>query len=536
MNCSQCVSIHSLPLSEYLEIIKAKDPLHYCTIKKEHSTFKADSYCVNCKQWLCELCYNEHKSILKQRNDFIITKQLHVDNTCKAHPECLFKYYCKQCKIPLCKLCMKKYHSFHDVMDFDLITKEINDTNTKSIKQSFDDIILRNRSNKNVLIDCLEKEIDELIQLKHDLKDAYKKNKSNNKIIQELFGYVHLTFQLLNPLSVFELFMNRLNSFNVNENSMELEGDMKSNVKKCIEFFKANYIVKLKYDFKYESTIETDSESAKCLIRLNDGRLAIGSTDKTVKIINVNVNNKEEHKVEATLEGHQSSVYSLIQLTDGRLVSGSFKEIKIWNTLDWSCVSTLSLHTNSVFTLIQLTDSKLLSGSGDNTIRVWDTSSLECLSELKEHTDAVYCLIELADRRVASGSRDKSIKLWNIKEGKCVGTLLSGNSDAINVLLQLKDGKLVSGTCNSILMIWDINSMTQLEKIEGTNENTLSLLQIDNEKLLSGDRKIIMWKLNPTTSKIKQIKVGSNVRRLINLDDGRIASCSDDGLIRLWNI
>jgi WD40 repeat protein len=65
------------------------------------------------------------------------------------------------------------------------------------------------------------------------------------------------------------------------------------------------------------------------LVQLQDGRLASGSRDKTIRIWNVDGTSIE-------WKGHTDSVYCLFQLHDGRIASGSNRNIRIWKRADAS--------------------------------------------------------------------------------------------------------------------------------------------------------------------------------------------------------
>lgn len=68
-------------------------------------------------------------------------------------------------------------------------------------------------------------------------------------------------------------------------------------------------------------------------------------------------------------EGHTSSAWCLLQLNDGQLASGSDDNtIRLWNTQYYKCNETLTKHSESIWVLIQLADRRLGFGSYDKTI------------------------------------------------------------------------------------------------------------------------------------------------------------------------
>jgi WD40 repeat protein len=76
--------------------------------------------------------------------------------------------------------------------------------------------------------------------------------------------------------------------------------------------------------------------------------------------------------VKSTLIGHNDSVCSLAVLQNGDLASGSWDNtIKIWDTNTGSLKRTLVGHTGYVWSLAVLQNGDLASGSWDNTIKIW---------------------------------------------------------------------------------------------------------------------------------------------------------------------
>ena len=74
----------------------------------------------------------------------------------------------------------------------------------------------------------------------------------------------------------------------------------------------------------------------------------------------------------ATLTGHTDQLWCLIELKNGDLVSGSSdKTIKIWNIERRACFQTLNGHTDTVRDLFELKNGNINSGGWDGTIKMW---------------------------------------------------------------------------------------------------------------------------------------------------------------------
>ena len=102
-----------------------------------------------------------------------------------------------------------------------------------------------------------------------------------------------------------------------------------------------------------------------------------------------------------TLKGHKNNVISIIQLNDGRIASGSSdKTIKLWDLNTYQCTQTLQGHENIVISIIQLNDCRIASGSGDKTIKVWELNTYQCTQTLIGHEDYVFSIIQVNDGRI----------------------------------------------------------------------------------------------------------------------------------------
>ncbi len=149
---------------------------------------------------------------------------------------------------------------------------------------------------------------------------------------------------------------------------------------------------------------------ALCL--LPDGRLASGSSDKTIRLWDVATGAET-----ARLEGHTELGSALCLLPDGRLASGSSdKTIRLWDVATGAETRPPRRAYRVRFSaLCLLPDGRLASGSWDNTIRLWDVATGAETARLEGHTSGVQALCLLPDGRLASGSSDNTIRLWDVE-------------------------------------------------------------------------------------------------------------------------
>jgi WD40 repeat protein len=154
----------------------------------------------------------------------------------------------------------------------------------------------------------------------------------------------------------------------------------------------------------------------------------------------------------ANKRGHESCVYSLVLLNNGHLASGSAdKTIKIWDILCGTVKRTLNGHTDIVYKLVLLANGDLVSGSHDNTIKIWNIEEGSVKRTLIGHSEYVIALKVLDNGDLVSGSGDSTIKIWDVENGTVKKNIKVDSK--INSFEVLPNEDLVSATNKSII-IW----------------------------------------------------------------------------------
>jgi WD40 repeat protein len=181
--------------------------------------------------------------------------------------------------------------------------------------------------------------------------------------------------------------------------------------------------------------------------------------------------------------------------------------------------------------LVKIDNNTFASGSNDSKIYIWDYKKRIFLFELAEHTDCVITLIKLNDGRLCSGSADLIIKIWNLEKRQCEIELIDHKS-WIRSLFQLKNGILLSSDERS-LIIWknfslykSINCSCEYRNFCQIDDNILACAAFDNS--------IVLLDLNNYQKYDALTGHQSNVICVIKLKDNKLASCSSDKTIKIW--
>ncbi len=293
------------------------------------------------------------------------------------------------------------------------------------------------------------------------------------------------------------------------------------------------------------------------------------------------IEGKPEPRCEKSLTEHSGVIHGLVELPNEQIVSCSADNtIKFWNTETAQCDKTLTEHLDGIYALIRLPDGRIVTSGGDKTIKRWDTNNNCCDLTLTGHKDTVTCLVSLPNNRLASSSKDSTIMIWNLNTGKLESTISTELAKEITALAALQDGRIVSvsgvhsiqywknGTCVKTEYSSDVVSLLAL--VDGrlavsvkagridiydtasyerssffTNTAANALVQLPNGNLASGSENgtIQIWEIKPsiwrseTNKCILEIKAHDTpVRHLAVRQNGKLVSCSDDKVIKQWDI
>lgn len=118
------------------------------------------------------------------------------------------------------------------------------------------------------------------------------------------------------------------------------------------------------------------------------------------------------HEEEAVkLQGHTDAVICLAFLEDGHLASGSLDgTVKLWNTQQGTH-KTMNQHTAAVYAVAALPDGRIASAGKDHSVRLWDPESGE-VHAMHEHCDEVQDLLVFPHGKIVSAGVDGTVILW----------------------------------------------------------------------------------------------------------------------------
>ena len=290
--------------------------------------------------------------------------------------------------------------------------------------------------------------------------------------------------------------------------------------------------------------------------------LSLQSPDKSVRRSRPFVQVEKDRVVFRRSQRNQKNqVLVLAFSADGtRLASGSTdKTVRLWDINNRDKWITLQKHTNWINVLAFSPDGKMLaSGSVDKTVQLWDTSTGELLATFTGHINGITALAFSPDSTVlVSGSADGMIRFWDTENGDPLADRITGHTQWMRAASFFKDSStLVSVAFNGEITFWDVKaSPNPTVRTEG-HRDWLSTLAFspDGTKLASvgADRKTVFGAPFglPTTERsdhlvrltdvstgreLATLQFSRGIDQLTFSPEGKTVAFGSLGEIHLWN-
>jgi len=266
----------------------------------------------------------------------------------------------------------------------------------------------------------------------------------------------------------------------------------------------------------------------------------------SVSSVSIEVEKRSEIKPHQTMRGHTRDVRGVAHLPDGRhiITCSEDASLRLWDRESGAQIGSKWQDDGDqapVFTIALSPNGKTIaSGSENGVVKLWDIEMRKVTAKWTGHTDYVSSVCWNADgMRVASGSTDGTVRVWEMESGETVlGPIKTGNRWVSAVAYSPDSSNIATGGDKAI-EIWDTTTGERLSTLEQDSVWSLTWTS-DQKKLVAGFRNGSIRIFNPTTWEQIAILEGHDTMfvNAISLlqNDRLLASASDDGTARLWNL
>ena len=279
-----------------------------------------------------------------------------------------------------------------------------------------------------------------------------------------------------------------------------------------------------------DQTKEKEKTLLKELNRANSDILNTGVEDEVKRLLEEFRNpNMILENVKSSIEKQQSTIDQ---------IKANIKDFKFRVDQSKTFYYTPNLNNEiQIFGELNLNEiaTRLFSCSSDKTIKIWDLKSFECLKTMNGHSNVICNVEKLSNNQILSCSFDKSIKLWDIGTGLCLKTF--NNDSEVICLKHLSESLFASGSYKEI-KIWKIDDGRCIKSLIGHSDWVRYLLLLQNGFLAScsNDKTIKIWNLEQGICAKTLKGHTSDVLCLLVSNNTTLVSGSRDKTIMIWDL
>lgn len=196
--------------------------------------------------------------------------------------------------------------------------------------------------------------------------------------------------------------------------------------------------------------------------------------------------------------------------------------------MDWNRMEAITCGLDNKVNLYNLEDNQVVASFRDGSKDGNDAQVFLCVDAQLEAGFA------------ALGTNFGTVKLLDLQRMQLVTSLLGHQDHCRALSVDWEQRLLVSCSWDSYVHLYDLRSSKLIHRFEGHNSNC-GALEVDWQQMVAvssaSEYRFILWDLEERKLIQSYDSPGHNVNCLsLNTEEGRLATGSDDGLVKLWNL
>jgi WD40 repeat protein len=217
-------------------------------------------------------------------------------------------------------------------------------------------------------------------------------------------------------------------------------------------------------------------------------RLAIARGDRAI-IVDLAA---EQSTVLAQCTTANEPVYALAWSPNGNLLAvGGYRHVRLWNLKSAAPVRSFDHLPGRITALAFTPDARtLLAADGepaaDGIVRQWSLDDPAASATWTAHRDSITSLRISADgARLVTASADKLVRIWDRAARKEIATLEGHSSPVMAVALNADATRLVSAGADREMKIWDTTTRQLVASLTSSPTGVADLCWLDEKRILS---------------------------------------------------
>ena len=539
ISCS-CLDENNFIIMNIIDYLSTVNNLTNKNMCHYHSEKKSEYFCINCENWLCNECFDNHSNEIcikefNNKND----SELYF---CEKHNSKKI-YLCKKCMIAFCKTCFIHHNTRNKIkhkgenIEYYLTEQKIKAKynkyqlymdNISELKNAMKDELLKEISGKkekvfkNYIISFQEKylsykSIDEQLKFLFELIIKNCEYFKNDMVLNRKFVYNVILNTSINKIYP-----------KIDKNILITE-----QMKYFTNFLRINYINKKQEHFiKSVNKLEQGNSSIEKMMVLSNNKFVAINKECEIQIYKVNKNKNIPAKVEFSFNGHSNNITGLILLRNKNCFATSSDDntIKIWDFEKGICVKTITSEGKPFLIYEKFgKDNQIGCIPNRNSLSIYEYDEKEQKMIFYKSLEKIIPWIEglyqfPKDGRIilsSSGMFEVFSQDFNNIKKIYIANVVPQN------FLEIKNEDLIVGSESKEVFIYDKNLNFKRQLIGHTNIVT-SFLQFDDNNLLTSsiDSNIILWSIDNYDMVFNFINCDLGINSMILINENRIITSS----------